>query len=81
MSPFVVLLIVVGTAAVIALAVGAGSALPRLNLRRNAELKAVKFQLRSAKAALRTIANGASGNPVLEAQIALDEIDRKELEA
>ena len=45
---------------------------------RNAELKNSKTQLRIATKALRNIANGTSGLPVLDATNALDDIERRE---
>lgn len=78
----IIMFLIIIAAVVGGLALGAVvlSALPALTSRSNNELRTVKYQLRSAQKSLRVIANGA-GNPALEAQIALDEIDRKELEA
>lgn len=45
---------------------------------RNAELKNSQAQLRIATKALRNIANGTSGLPVLDATNALDDIERRE---
>lgn len=45
---------------------------------RNAELKNANAQLRIATKALRNIANGTSGLPVLDATNALDDIERRE---
>lgn len=56
------------------------AALPYLGTRNRSELRAARCQVQSARKALRSIANGDTGNPVLEAQLALEDIDRKELE-
>lgn len=45
---------------------------------RNAELKNANAQLRIATKALRNIANGTSGLPVLDATNALEDIERRE---
>lgn len=44
------------------------------NVTKNSELHALRKQVQSAKVGLRNIAAGTSGNPVLDAQIALDDI-------
>ena len=79
----VLMFLIIVAAVVGGLALGAVvlSGLPRLRSLSSSEQRSTKLQLREAQKALRIIANGTSGNPVLEAQIALDEIDRKALES
>lgn len=64
-----------------ALGVTVLSGLGNVGSRNSKELRSVRYQLKSARKALYTIASGTAGNPTLEAQIALEDIDRKELEA
>jgi len=49
--------------------------------RSNKELRTVRYPLTAARRALYSIASENAGNPRLEAQLALEEMDRKELEA
>jgi hypothetical protein len=75
------LVVVVAVVVGLVLVVGVLSGASTIGQRSNRELRNTKYQLKAARKALYAIASGNSGNPTLEAQIALDEIDRKELEA
>lgn len=79
----IILLLVIIGAIVFGIAAGATvlNGMKALGTGGGAELRATKYQLKAARKALYPIANGTAGNPALEAQIALDEIDRKELES
>lgn len=66
------LMVVVG---VIVLAFGAVVVVPLVAGSSRRELAASKQRERILTRTMRVIANGTSGNPALEAQIALDEID------
>lgn len=47
-------------------------------IRNHNEVKELRTNLRTAKVALRHIASDAAGNPTLEAQLALEEIEGRE---
>lgn len=79
----IIMFLIIIAAVVGGLAVGAVvlSGASSIGSRSNKELRNARYQLKSARKALYLIASGNAGNPALEAQIALDEIDRKELES
>lgn len=66
------IIVLVGVVALVGLGLW-NLATARLDKNRTARVESDRT-LRKAESALRAIANGTSGNPVLEAQIALDEI-------
>jgi hypothetical protein len=72
MSALLFLIVVCG---IIALAFGAVVVVPLLAGSSKRELRAAKSREKIAVKTLRVIANGTSGNPALEAQIALDDIE------
>lgn len=79
----VIMFLIVIAAIVGGLAIGAVvlSGASSIGTRSNHELRTVRYQLKEARKALYSIASENSGNPRLEAQLALEEMDRKELES
>ena len=67
---FLVVVLITGV-----LAVGVGVVLPLVAGSQRRELNSVKKQNRTLVRTMRVIANGTSGNPALEAQIALDDVE------
>jgi hypothetical protein len=67
---FLVVVLITGV-----LAVGVGVVVPLVAGSRAKELRAAKQQNKVLTRTMRVIANGTSGNPALEAQIALDEAE------
>lgn len=74
MSPIVVLLIIVAVAVVAFAAVAVVGYFQSGAAQHKRELRTTRYQLALANAGLRAIVNGA-GNPVFEAQDALDKIE------
>ena len=72
MGALMFLLVIVG---IIVVAFGATVVVPLLAGSQKRELRAAKQREKIAVKTLRVIANGTSGNPALEAQIALDDIE------
>ena len=72
MGALTFLLVVVG---LIVVALGAVVVVPLVAGSKSRELAAAKKRERILTRTMRVIANGTSGNPALEAQIALDEVE------